>query len=100
MKPGAVPAIDKLFGQIDLTEGKLNLASAYDLIKSVKIRGRLSPEMNVRSESVSFDITTKEITVGTGQHLNAPLPIEFMQDVMAMCSAACFCEKFSSSCWN
>lgn len=100
LKPGAVKNHDKLFGSIDFENGILNLASSYDKIQSVKVRGRLSQEMNVRSESISFDIDTRDVTVGTGQHLNAPLPIEFLQDVMAMYSAACFCEKFSSSCWN
>ena len=84
LKTGATPVSDKLFGNIDLTTGVLNLASAFDKILGVRVRGRLSPEMNVRSESVSFDITTKDINVGTGTHLNAPLPIEFLQDVMAM----------------
>lgn len=84
LKDGAVKNSDKLFGSIDFENGILNLASAFDKIVSVKIRGRLSQEMNNRSESISFDIDTREITVGTGQHLNAPLPVEFLQDVMAM----------------
>lgn len=83
-KTGAVATEDKLFGNIDFTTGILTLASAFDKIKAVKVRGRLSQEFNVRGESVSFDITTKDVTVGTGQHLSAPLPIEFMQDVMAL----------------
>ena len=61
LKTGATPVSDKLFGNIDLTTGVLNLASAFDKILGVKVRGRLSPEMNVRSESVSFDYCIVEL---------------------------------------
>ena len=84
LKAGAVPAIDMLFGRLDRAEGTLMLTSSNGAIKGVKIRGRLSSEYNVHAESVGFDITTRDITIGTGVHINAPLPIEFLQDVMAL----------------
>ena len=83
-KPGAKKNVDRLFGAVNYEQGVLHLASSHGKIKAVKQRGRLSQEFNNHSESVSFDITTREITVGSGQHINAPLPAEFLQDAMAM----------------
>jgi hypothetical protein len=75
---------DTLFGRIDRVEGTVTLACTKGYVEFVKVRGRLSPEFNTESESVSFDIQTRDVTIGQGTHLNAPLPIEFLQDVMAM----------------
>ena len=75
---------DTLFGRLDRVEGTITLACTGGTIIGVKVKGRLSPEFNTDSESVSFDVKTRDITIGTGTHLNAPLPIEFLQDVMAM----------------
>jgi len=81
---GATPTTDNLFGKLDRIAGTLTLASSAGKVIRVKIKGRLSSEFNMHTESVSFDIQTRDITIGTGVHLNAPLPIEFLQDVMAM----------------
>jgi hypothetical protein len=79
-----VTVTDKLFGRLDRVEGTITLACTNGYVEYVKVKGRLSPEFNTESESVSFDIRTRDVTIGTGVHLNAPLPIEFLQDVMAM----------------
>jgi hypothetical protein len=44
----------------------------------------LSTEFNELSWSVSFDIERRDVQIPTGQHLNAPLPIEALQDMMAL----------------
>jgi len=81
---GAVPTTDNLFGRVDRVTGTLTLATTGGFVLGVKIKGKLSSEFNMHTESISFDIQTRDLTIGTGTHLNAPLPIEFLQDVMAM----------------
>jgi hypothetical protein len=81
---GVAATTDTLFGRLDRVKGVLMLASSSGNIVGVQIKGRLSDELNTRSESVSFEIATRDVTIGTGVHLNAPLPIEFLQDAMAM----------------
>jgi hypothetical protein len=83
-KDGATPATDNLFGRLDRVKGTLTLACSGGLVKAVTVRGRLSSEFNLHTESVSFDVKTRDVTIGTGTHLNAPLPIEFLQDTMAL----------------
>jgi len=81
---GAVMSKDILIGRLDRDKGTLTLACTGGLVKGVTIKGKLSAEFNLHTESVSFDIKTRDVTIGTGVHLNAPLPIEFLKDVMAM----------------
>jgi len=75
---------DTLLGKVDYTEGKMTLMSAAGLITAVEIDARLSQEANDFGQSVSFDVLTKDVTIGVGSHLNAPLPIEWLQDTMAI----------------
>lgn len=75
---------DTLFGKVDYTEGTMTLLSTKQLIDSVTIFARASQETNNQGESVSFDVLTKDVTIGVGTHLNAPLPIEWLQDTMAI----------------
>jgi len=44
----------------------------------------ISSEYNETSWSVGFDIARQDIDIPTGQHLNAPLPIEALNDMMAL----------------
>lgn len=81
-KDGSVK--DVLFVTVDLQTGILNSRSMKDAVDSIEILGSLSSENNTKTQSVSFDIKTKDITIGTGAHINAPLPIEWLQDTMAM----------------
>jgi hypothetical protein len=75
---------DTIFGTLDRQTGIFSARSLKDLVKDVKVKGFLSSENNTKTQSVSFDIDTKDVTIGTGTHLNAPLPIEWLQDTMAM----------------
>jgi len=77
-------AEDTLFGKVDYSEGTLTLMSAAGLISHVMIDARMSQEANEFGQSVSFDVLTKDVTIGVGSHLNAPLPIEWLQDTMAI----------------
>lgn len=78
------PITDQLFGTINLETGEFSVACVKGLIKAVKFKGWLTHENNTRTQSVSFDIRRKDIRIGTGAHINAPLPIEFLQDTMAL----------------
>jgi hypothetical protein len=57
-------------------------AFAYSLRVSAK--AAVSSEYNEESWSVGFDIKRQDIDIPTGQHINAPLPIEALNDMMAL----------------
>jgi len=89
LKDTAVLVTDTVFGRFDYASHSLlltrkNAAAAANRAMSAKVVGKFSEEFNEYGESVSFDITTQPIQIGTGTHLNAALPIEFLQDTMAM----------------
>lgn len=75
---------DTLFGRVDYSNGTITLTSINGTIASVTLDCKVSMETNEFGESVSFDILTKDITIGVGSHINAPLPIEWLQDTMAI----------------
>lgn len=75
---------DTLFANLDREAGTIVASSLKGKVQSIEVLGSLSSENNERAMSISFDIKTKDVTIGTGAHLNAPLPIEFLQDTMAL----------------
>jgi hypothetical protein len=75
---------DTFFGHVDLISGLISASSLRGNIRSFVVKGWLSSENNTKSQSVSFDIKRKNVDIGTGGHINAPLPIEWLQDTMAM----------------
>jgi hypothetical protein len=81
---GANTATDTIFGKVDREHGTVSLASVKGLVKGVKFVGYISSEMNNNTEQVGFDIKLKDIDIPTGAHITAPLPIEWLQDTMAM----------------
>lgn len=50
----------------------------------LRVKAGVSSEYNEDSWSVGFDILRQDIDIPTGQHLNAPLPIEALNDMMAL----------------
>jgi hypothetical protein len=52
--------------------------------KELRLVAPLSTEYNEASWSVGLDLERMDITIPTGEHLNAPLPIEALQDLMAI----------------
>lgn len=48
------------------------------------IAGSVSPEYNEGTWSISYDIDRTDIAIGAGVHLNSPLPVEALQDMMAL----------------
>lgn len=75
---------ENLFGKVDYAEGKMSLFATKGVVTAVSLDARMSMEANEFGESVGFDILTKDVTIGVGTHINAPLPIEWLQDTMAI----------------
>jgi len=50
----------------------------------IALRASVSEEYNETGWSVSFDISRRDVDIPTGQHLNAPLQIEALTDMMAL----------------
>jgi hypothetical protein len=61
------------------------IVSGYALESvAVTVRGGVSTEFNETGFSIGFDIARLDIDIPTGQHINAPLPIEALNDMMAL----------------
>lgn len=75
---------DQILGSVDFQGAKLSLITMRGLVEDVTIRGSVTSEFNTKGENISYDMETKDVTIGTGAHINASLPIEFLQDTMAM----------------
>jgi len=75
---------DQLIGSLDCESGDFTMVSAYGYITAFKFYGTKTHENNRKTDAVSFDIEKKDIRIGTGAHLQAPLPIEFLQDTLAL----------------
>lgn len=76
--------VDTIIGSMNCETGDYTLISIKGLVKSIKFKGTFTHENNKRTTSVSFDINKKDIRIGTGAHIEAPLPIEFLQDSLAL----------------
>lgn len=73
----------QLIVQFDGENQKATFA-AIDKAVKLTVRAGVSSEYNEESWSVGFDIKRQDIDIPTGQHLNAPLPIEALNDMMAL----------------
>jgi hypothetical protein len=51
---------------------------------TAKIVAGVSSEFNETGFSIGFDVARLDIDIPTGQHINAPLPIEALNDMMAL----------------
>lgn len=84
--PAVGTATDTLTGAIDRQTGVLTLTSVRGLVTQVKVTGFITDENNTHGDEVTFEIRKKEIVIGTGAHVNAGLPIEWLTDNMAVYS--------------
>lgn len=75
---------ETLFGSLDGDSGELIITSFKGKVKKVKVKGWFSSENNNRTTTVSFEIKNKDVRIGTGAHIDALLPIEMLQDTMAL----------------
>lgn len=51
---------------------------------TVVVKAGVSSEYNEEHWSVGFDVARQDIDIPTGAHLNAPLPVEALNDMMAL----------------
>ncbi|PTU25790.1 hypothetical protein DA469_21900, partial [Bacillus subtilis] len=75
---------DVLMGAVDPEKGTVSLVSLRQAVKKVVFLGYVSSEAHNRATNVSFDIERRDITIGTGEHLEASLPLEMLTDTMAL----------------
>lgn len=80
---GEVVASDIIFGFVDLVNGTINATSLKGQVESIKILGYVATDSHNRATNISFEIDKRDITIGTGEHFEASLPLEFLQDAMA-----------------
>lgn len=85
---GATPVLvekkDQIYGSVDLENGFIDIVSMSGEALKVRVLAWLSSETHQKSTNVDFDMTKKDIEIGTGEHIEASLPLEFLQDVKAM----------------
>ncbi|WP_368880321.1 hypothetical protein [Proteus mirabilis] len=65
-------------------KGKISVAAIGGVLKSIRVRGYVSSEMNNAATQVGFDIDGVDITIGTGHPIESPINIQQMTDAMAM----------------
>ena len=75
---------DTVFVTIDRRTGDLQAVSVSGHIKQIEIESYLSSEANNSADSVGFDVDYKDLDVGTGRHIAAPLSTEWLQDMKAV----------------
>jgi hypothetical protein len=73
----------QLIVQFDGANRKATFAAIGAEVELV-VKAAVSSEYNESSYSVGFDIKREDIDIPTGQHINAPLPIEALNDMMAL----------------
>jgi len=75
---------DTIYGNVDLENGYMDLVSMSGEAAMVKVMAFLSSETHQKSTNVDFEIDKRDIEIGTGEHIESSLPLEFLQDVKAM----------------
>ena len=81
---GTETVTEQVMGHVDFKEGTLTVSSVGGLLESVVVDGAVTSEKNNRGESIEFDIDSRDVTIGAGEHLNASLPLEWLQDTKAL----------------
>lgn len=75
---------DTIIGRVDFSEGKIWLNSLGGYVTGFKVHGRLSPEFNVNTDSITYATRNDEFRIPIGAHLNAPITNEMLQDTQAL----------------
>jgi hypothetical protein len=76
-------SIDKIFGKIDLEAGTISLISMTGKVTAVTFKGYIAADSHNHSTNIGFEISKRDINIGTAEHFEASLPLEFLQDTMA-----------------
>ena len=82
---------DTVFGFVSFADGVLTLTSLSPAASETKAKvakvylsGKLETTNNKKSTQIGFDIKTTEVHIGTGEHFDAALPLEWLQDNLAL----------------
>lgn len=75
--------VDIVFGNVDLWNGVMNAVSMNGKVESIKIAGYVASDAHNHATNITFEMVRKDFEIGTGDHFEAALPIEFLQDTMA-----------------
>ena len=82
---------DTVFGYVNFAQGEVTLTSLSSgasatkaKITKIYLSGKLETTSNKQSTTIGFDITNREIHIGTGEHFDAHLPLEWLQDNLAL----------------
>jgi hypothetical protein len=73
-----------LLVRANLQAGTAFVANLTGVAVKAVVKAGVSTEFNETGFSVGFDVGRLDIDVPTGQHINAPLPIEALNDMMAL----------------
>ena len=75
----------QLFGNLDCETGEFTVTAVGSAdVVGVVVEAKLTAENNARTDSVSYDVRTKDVKIGTKAHINAEMPIEWLTDNMAL----------------
>ena len=82
---------DTVFGFVDFAEGVLTATSlsagasaTKAKVTNVYLAGKVESTNNKQATQVGFDVKNREIHIGTGEHFDAALPMEWLQDNLAL----------------
>lgn len=80
---GLTEVNDIVFGSVNLWDGVMNAVSMNAKVKAIKVVGFVASDAHNYATNITFEQVRKDFTIGTGDHFEASLPIEFLQDSMA-----------------
>ena len=80
----STPATETLIGKLDVEKNTLTVVSVSGKTTEIEILGHVSSEAHTTAQQVGYDWTRKDINIGTAQHIESSLSIEYLQDLKAM----------------
>jgi hypothetical protein len=75
---------DTIIGRVDYAEGRIFVKSMANKVVGIKVSGRLSPEFNIHTQSITYATRNDEFRIPIGAHLNAPVTQEMLADTQAL----------------
>ena len=75
---------EKFIGHLDVENNTLTLVGLSGKTTAIKILGHVSSEAHTTAQQVGYDWTRKDVNIGTAQHIESSLSIEYLQDLKAM----------------
>jgi hypothetical protein len=75
---------DNFYGDVDTKTGRFSGTCVAGKLDFVMIRAFVASRMNNANIQVGFDIRDKEVDIGDGEHLEAPVPNEYITDLLRM----------------